>query len=94
MGVDTESIRSFAAIPDASSVRSTMHAAADELDVLRAEIERKDSLVRSLLNKVSKVTAYYRHGRTIPEQCLVDLSNGQIDFQDAYYVPRISPYKP
>lgn len=38
MGVDTESIRSLAAIPDAASVRATMHAAADEIDALRAEV--------------------------------------------------------
>lgn len=40
------------------------------------------ALVR-LMNKVNKVTSYHRHGRVIPEQALDDLSNAQLDFEEA-----------
>jgi hypothetical protein len=42
-------------------------------------ISRKDLML--FTGKVNAVTAYHRHGKTIPARRLTDLANAQIDFE-------------
>jgi len=39
--------------------------------------------LQRLMNKVNKVTAYHRHGRTVPNRHLTELANAQLDYEEA-----------
>lgn len=49
---------------------------AEEIRVLKREFQR-------MLNKVNVVTAFHRHGNEIPERALTELSNRQVEVEEA-----------
>lgn len=55
----------------------------NEQEPLQAEIERLNRLLQKLLNKVNRVTSSYRHSGTVNPDSVAELSNRQLEIEEA-----------
>lgn len=54
----------------------------EEEELSKKSSNQYEYMLRRLLIKVNKVTAYWRHGNKIPNKALAELSERQIEYED------------